>query len=782
MIKGIVIFSVLFILIHFQILAQVPVQTVRGNIFEKETEIPLPGATVIILNTEPQLATISDPEGKFKIENVPVGRYNIQVRFIGYETYIIPEIMIGSAKEVVINAGITESVIKLDAVEVHANIKKDQPLNNMATISARMMNMDEAHRYAGGFDDPARLASSFAGVATGYMEDNSIVIRGNSPKGLLWRLEGVEIPNPNHFADMAVLGGGGITLFSSQMINNSDFYTGAFPAEYGNVMSGVFDIKLRNGNNEQYEHAFQIGAMGIDISSEGPFVKNKNASYLFNYRYSTFGIIKIVLPEGANIPVYQDLCFKVNLPTSKIGTFSLWGIGGIDEINGYAETDSVKWETFEDRESMEGKINLGAAGFNHKITLGKKFFVESILSASTNETRFDENYLASDLVYEYPMQSVQDRNWRYTFSSKLNTKFNARHTNRTGIIINRLQYNSNLSASFAEGTPMVQMVNDKGGTELYQAFSQSRIELIPRFTINAGAHLLYLTLNRETCFEPRIGISYQLPVGLTFSLGYGKHSQLEPLGVYLAEIENNGIVTTPNKKLKMTKAHHLVAGIDYSFTPWLRLKIEPYVQYLYDVPVIPDSMYSVINMDRAWYLASELTNDGTGINYGIDITFERFLYKGYYYLLTASLFNSSYIGGDEIERSTMYNRNYIVNLLFGKEWQIKKHHIFSVNGRLNLLGGNRHIPVDYETSEIIHSVIYDYTRAFEEHDPDIYQFDLTLTYKVNHKRYSGSWALQVMNVFGRNEFYGYDYNYKTGHVEKDKVRVIVPSISYKINF
>jgi len=782
MIKVIIFFTALFSLFCWQSKAQVPVQTVRGTVFERETEFPLPGATIVILNTNPQLVTISDPNGKFKIEQVPVGRYNIQISFLGYEPYIIPEIMFGSAKEVVINAGLSESVIKLDAVEVHADIKKDRPLNNMASISARMMNMDEAHRYAGGFDDPARLASSFAGVATGYMEDNSIVVRGNAPKGLLWRLEGVEIPNPNHFADMAVLGGGGITLFSSQMLTNSDFYTGAFPAEYGNVMSGVFDIKLRNGNNEQYEHAFQIGVMGVDISSEGPFVQGKNASYLFNYRYSTFGLIKYVLPDDANVPVYQDLCFKINLPTAKAGTFSLWGIGGIDEINGYAKTDSSEWGTFDDRENMEGKINLGAVGFNHKITLSRKFFVESILSASANETSFDESYLAMDLINEYPNQSVQDLNWRYTFSSKLNTKFSAKHTNRTGIMINKLYYNSDLQTSFAEGAPLTQLVKEEGGTELYQIFSQSRFEFIPGLTINAGAHFLYLALNDEILFEPRLGLSYKLPTGMTFSMGYGKHSQLEPLGVYLAEIENNGNITKPNTNLRMTKSHHMVVGMDYSFTPYIRLKIEPYIQYLYDVPVIPDSAYSTINMDRAWYLASELTNEGTGLNYGIDVTLERFLHEGYYYLITASLFDSKYTGGDGIQRSTMYNRNYVVNLLFGKEWQVRKNHMLSVNGRLNFLGGNRHIPVDYETSEAVHDVVYDYTHAYEGHDPNIYQFDLTLTYKINRKHYSSSWALQVLNVFGRKEFYGYNYNYKTAHVERDEVLVIVPSISYKIDF
>ncbi len=782
MIKVIIFFTAFFSLFCWQSEAQVPVQTVRGTVFERETEFPLPGATIVILNTDPQLVTISDPNGKFKIEQVPVGRYNIQISFLGYEPHIIPEIMLGSAKEVVINAGLSESVIKLDAVEIHADIKKDRPLNNMASISARMMNMDEAHRYAGGFDDPARLASSFAGVATGYMEDNSIVVRGNAPKGLLWRLEGVEIPNPNHFADMAALGGGGITLFSSQMLANSDFYTSAFPAEYGNVLSGVFDIKLRNGNNEQYEHAFQIGAMGLDISSEGPFVKGKNASYLFNYRYSTFGLIKYVLPDDTNLPVYQDLCFKINLPTAKAGTFSLWGIGGIDEINGYAKMDSSEWETFNDRENMEGKINLGAVGFNHKITLSRNFFVESILSASANETSFDESYLTMDLINEYPKQSVQDLNWKYTFSSKLNTKFSAKHTNRTGIIINKLYYNSDLQASFTEGASLTQLVKEEGGTELYQIFSQSRFEFIPGLTINAGAHLFYLALNDEILFEPRLGLSYKLPTGMTFSMGYGKHSQLEPLGVYLAEVENNGNITKPNTNLRMTKSHHMVVGMDYSFTPYLRLKIEPYIQYLYDVPVIPDSAYSTINMDRAWYLASELTNEGTGLNYGIDVTLERFLHKGYYYLITASLFDSKYSGGDGIQRSTMYNRNYVVNLLFGKEWQVQKNHMLSVNGRLNFLGGNRHIPVDYETSEAVHDVVYDYTHAYEGHDPNIYQFDLTLTYKINRKHYSSSWALQVLNVFGRKEFYGFNYNYKTARVERDEVLVIVPSISYKMDF
>lgn len=762
--------------------AQVPVQTIRGIVVEKETQIPLPGATVLILNTNPQLTAITDSDGKFKIAKVPVGRYDIQFGYLGYETLIIPEVLVGSAKEVVINAGMIESVVKLNEVEVHANVRKDQPLNNMAIISARMMNMEEAHRYAGGFDDPARLASSFAGVASGYMEDNSITVRGNAPKGLIWHLEGVEIPNPNHFANMTVLGGGGITLFSSQMLTNSDFYTGAFPAEYGNALSGIFDIKLRSGNNEQYEHAFQVGAMGVDISSEGPFIKGRNASYLFNYRYSTFGIIKFVLPKEANVPIYQDLCFKLNFPTEKMGTISFWGIGGKDKIKADAETDSSKWESIDYRENMLGTIGLGALGINHKLIIGQQSFIESIFSISGNSTGFDENLLDSDLVTLNPTSYVRDESWRYTLSSKLSTKFSAKHSNQTGIIISSLHYNTDLKSSIEMGGPLFQLVDDKGSTELYQFYSQSKMEFIPGLTFNAGLHLLYLTLNDEFSIEPRVGLAYRLPAGLIFSLGYGKHSQLEPLSVYLAQVEFENGMIQPNTDLRMTKSHHLVAGMDYSLNKYLRLKIEPYIQYLYDVPVIPDSSYSTINMDWAWYLAEELSNEGTGLNYGVDLTFERFLHKGYYYLLTASLFDAKYTGGDGIQRNSMYNRNYVVNLLFGKEWQIRKNNILGVNGKLHFLGGNRHIPIDEQNSIIAHDIIHDYSRAYEEHDPAIYQLDLTLTYKVNKKNYSGSWALQVMNVLGRKEYYGYVFNYKTGKPEEERITVVVPSISYKIEF
>src|SRR3989304_2227264 len=352
-------------LINILIEAQDIAQTVKGTVTDKESQITLPGANVLILGTNPLLGTVTDMEGSFKIENVKIGRYNIQISYVGYEPVTIPEILVSSGKEVVLNINLKESVNQMEEVVVKAHSRKDRPLNSMATISARSFTVEETRRYAGGLDDPARLVAAFAGVSCGNLQDNAIIIRGNSPKGVAWRVEGVDVPNPNHFSGGNVAGGGAVNLISSQLLANSDFYTGAFPSEYGNALAGVFDIRLRTGNSEEREYAFQAGMLGIDFAAEGPFVKGKNASYLFNYRYSTFGLLyNLGIISIEQIPRYQDLSFKFNFPTEKAGTFSIWGIGGIDYNHEPVDYDSSLWDMDWDRVTYEWEVDLGAVGLN----------------------------------------------------------------------------------------------------------------------------------------------------------------------------------------------------------------------------------------------------------------------------------------------------------------------------------------------------------------------------------------------------------------------------------
>jgi hypothetical protein len=353
-------------------------QTVRGTVLDKDTQMPLLGATVIRISSSEQKGTITDINGNFVLSNVPVGRHSFKISYIGYMPYVINEVYVSSGKEVFLLVELVESVTKLDEITVKPTVQKDESLNYMASVSARVFSIEEAKRYAGGFDDPTRLVSAFAGVSAPQVESNGISVRGNAPSMVQYRMEGLEIENANHFEGGDLLGGGFVSLFSSHMLGNSDFLTGAFPAEYGNALSAVFDMNMRVGNNSKNEHAVQVGIMGVDVASEGPFRKGGNASYLFNYRYSTFGLLQGLLPEGEGLPVYQDFNFKTNFPT-KYGVFTLWGSAAIDDFNLKAKTDSAEWNMEIKREEINADFLPVTTGLTHKYLLKNNAYINTSL-------------------------------------------------------------------------------------------------------------------------------------------------------------------------------------------------------------------------------------------------------------------------------------------------------------------------------------------------------------------------------------------------------------------
>ena len=550
------------ILISLNLSAQELTQTIKGRIVDKDLQIPLPGASVVIIKSNPLIGATTDMDGYFRIENVPLGRYNLKINFIGYEPFIISELEVGSGKEVVINVGIKESSINLDEIVIRPSRDKKEPLNSMAIISGRQINMEEARRFAGGFDDPAHLASSYAGVAEN-MNSNGIVIRGNAPKGLQWRLEGLEISNPSHFANMTSFGGGGLTALSSQMLATSDFYTGAFPAEYGNALSGVFDIRLRSGNRDKREHTVQIGVMGIDLSSEGPYKKGEKATYLFNYRYALFGLLGPILPENAGSIKYQDFSFKTDLPTKNAGIFSIWGIGSTDYSGSRVTKDIDEWEYEQDMEESDGRTYMGAVGVTHKLIIGKKSLLSSSMAISGNGLSWDIKRMDNNNEL-YPNNNIEDYSWKYSLSSDLNHKFSSKHTNRTGVTVHLINYDMLIEEAPVFTQDLISIVDDKGSSELIQFYSQSRFDLSEKVKINAGFHSQYFTLNNHYVIEPRLGISWNLKPLHTLSFGYGNHSRLEMLYIYLGQQPLLDGFVQPNRNLDFTKAHHLVIGYDWA--------------------------------------------------------------------------------------------------------------------------------------------------------------------------------------------------------------------------
>jgi hypothetical protein len=757
-------------------------QTVRGRVTDKETLIPLLGATVIILNSNPLKATITDSDGYFRIENVPIGRYNIEASYVGYESYIISDIQVTTSKEVVLEIELIEQPFSLGEVVVKPNKDKSETINSMSIVSARTFSAEETRRYAGGVNDPARMASAFAGVSVGNVQDNSIIIRGNSPKGVLWRLEGVEIPSPSHFAGANVAGGGFTTIFSNHLLSNSDFFTGAFPAEYGNALSGVFDMRLRKGNNQKREYALQAGVMGLDFAAEGPFVMGKKSSFIFNYRYSTFGLIKNFIPSQ-QIPEYQDFSFKLNFPLKKGGIVSLWGIGGLDKNSEPVSSDSTEWIYSWDRVHYDLSLYTGSAGLSYKKILNNSTYINASLVASSNNFSMDMKRMDNNLILHDTL-NIENTESKFTFTTFINKKFSAKHTNRTGIIVNDITYNTHTSGKY--NGEMIDFVNSNGSSFLLQAYSQSKYQLSPKLLVNFGVHAQYLLLNKNYSIEPRAGLKYAINSKNTLSFGYGNHSQTELLKVYFCQQEINGQTIFPNKDLDFSKAHHFVVSYDHYITPDLRIKIEPYFQSLYNIPVVPDGTWSMINYEQENTFSKSLVNEGKGSNIGIDFTFERFLKANFYYLATASVFDSKYTAGNGNIYNSRFNKNFAFTLLGGKEFVFSKTNetsrILGINARATMSGGHRVLPVNEELSHLAQDIVYDWSNPYVSQNPADFFLDLTLIYRKNKEKYSSVWALQIKNATGTASNFLYQYNYQENSIENTHQVVMVPNISYKIEF
>ena len=753
-----------------------PTQTVRGIVLDSKTNAPIEFATVRIMNVG-SLGSTTDSLGRFRIDNVPVGRCNIQTSYVGYNTNIFNEIPVTSSKEVYMEITLDENIHSWAEGVIQPEIKKDKPLTAMAITGGRMISMEEAGRFANGFDDPARLSSAFAGVA-GDVGTNAVAIRGNSPQFTQWRLEGVEIPNPTHFADLTGLGGGFLSALSTQVIGNSDFYNGAFPSEYSNALSGIFDMQIRNGNNQKYEHTFQLGILGIDLASEGPISRKHGSSYIFNYRFST---TSLATGNDMNLK-YQDLSFKLNFPTRKAGTFSIWGIGLIDRYKPEA-IDRDEWETQGDRQSGNTAFDKAAGGLTHKYLINADTYIRSSLAAtySKDRTRADQMTEDDKLVH---VGDIRNSKWDIVFNSYLNKKFNSNHINRTGITVTGLQYDLDykISPNFGLDVPMEQISKGNGGSCVLSAYSSSVINLSNHLTTSLGITAQYFTLNKNWTVEPRAALKWSFNPKHALALAYGLHSRREKLDYYFVEQEANG-KTESNRYLDFSKAHHFGLTYDWNINSYMHLKVEPYYQYLFRIPVEENSSFSIIN-HQSFYLDRILKNRGSGVNYGIDITLEQYMKNGFYYMITASLFKSKYKAGDNIWRNTRLDKNYLLNILAGKEWMVgrNKQNVLSLNGRIFFQGGDRYTPVDEGKSMIEHDIKFDETRAYsKKFDPSI-NGDISFSYRINKKKISHEFSIKMLNVGMRTGMHFYQYNEKTHKIEKKDGSGLIPNISYKIYF
>lgn len=770
--------------------AQNYTQTVKGKIIDTDTKVTLPGANIIVVGTNSFLGAASDMDGNFKINKVPIGRQSFKISFLGYEEVILNEILVGTGREVVLNIEMKESVTAIEEIAVFANKDKSEPLNQMASVSATQITVESTSRIAAGINDPGRTAQSFAGVSSADDENNELVIRGNSPRGMLWRMEGIEIPNPNHFSNGEGGSGGGVSALSTQVLANSDFFTGAFPAEYGNALSGVFDLNLRRGNYEKREYAFQLGIMGAQAAVEGPFKKGSEASYLLNYRFST---LRLLTKAGIDItgsgiaPDWQDLSFKFYIPTKKSGYFSVWGLGATGSSSSVAERDTAKWMYRADAYENSEKHKIGIVGITHNYLFeNMKTYIKTVAAFSHTNNIVTED----SLNYDFVSSVIRNEAYKYSnfsISSFVNHKFNAKNVVRTGLIFHNKSYNLYVLNFNYNTQNLEKQIGNNGSTNLFESFVQWKHRLNESVDINSGLHYTFFALNKDYTIEPRLGVRWDINKTHRINFGAGMHSKIEPVSIYLAEKQlDDGTVILPNKDLGITKAAHFVLGYNVNFSRNFRLKAEMYYQYLYNVPVNPGdttNIFSALNFGSG-FTNEKLINDGTGRNYGVELTLEKFFSENWYLLATASIFDSKYTMPDGIERNTRFNSKYIYNLVGGKEFEVgkNKQNIFGVNIRTIWRGGYRTIPIDMETSFAQNKEIRFYDRAYETKAPDYFRIDLGINYRKNKPTWSWILSLDIQNVTNQANVWDEYYNLEKKEMERGYMVGMIPVINYRIEF
>lgn len=747
-------------------------QTIRGEVVDQQAQSPLPGAYIKIANSNPLIIAVSDGNGEFRLNSVPVGMCDVEIQMIGYEPIIMRNMQLSSGKELILRIEMVEQVTNLDQIVV-SGYKKNKALNNMANVSARSFSVEEADRYAGTWMDPARMAANYAGVMAMGDQRNDIIIRGNSPLGVLWRLEGIDIPNPNHFGTLGTTGGP-VSILNNNTLSNSDFFTGAFPAEYGNATAGVFDLNMRNGNNEQTEYIAQVSLNGFEFGLEGPFSKKSKASYLVDYRYSTLQVFDILgMNFGVSgVPQYQDVTFNVDLPNTKAGNFEVFGVGGTSYIQANsADRDADDWSFGKDDLDFTFGSNMGVVGVSNQYFFNNTTRLKTVVAVSgtQNTTRVDSSFVDKPSEIYYGDNSYEVK---YSANTKFTKKVNSQNTFNIGASVDfyNVSYEDSVKISGTNQFANLSEASDET-MALIQTYVQGQHKFTQDFSVYGGIHYQHFTLNKTYIIEPRGSFKWNITGNQLISGGLGVHSQLQPRLMYFTKTNYaDGSYAYTNHDLDFSKSNQLVLSYDYLINKDLRLKAETYYQHLYNIPVeINPSTYSTINYGTKFFLdrVDSLENAGTGNNYGVELTFEKFLNDNYYFLITTSLFNSKYTASDGIERNTAYNGNYVVNLLAGYTFNINDNNSLSVDFKTVAAGNKRYVPIDMAMSELYGIEILDYDQAFEPQYDPYFRLDGRLSYHVNFNKMNAEIAFDVQNLTSRDNILMQSYDPATNSIRTD---------------
>lgn len=758
-------------------------QVVKGMVRDHVTGHGIVGANVTLTSSQhPAQGVVSDEQGVFRFDNVAPGVYMLRVSFTGYQS-LSEEVQVIAGRETQWHGTLREASQVLEAVEVRGGSPTEP--------GAHTFTIDKTMRMPANFFDPVRLATAYPNVVAANDQGNAMIVKGNSPNGLLWRLNGIDVVNPNHLANAGTLSdkpmanGGGVNMLSAQMLDRTRLYTGPFPNQFGNALSGVLDMKLRDGNREKREYTAQASVLGLDVAAEGPWNGNHRSAYLVNYRYSTVGLLsKLGVKFGDEDIAFQDLSFQSSFTQRDGGQWSVFGLYGssVNDFDG-KPVDEVEEEkdTYEIR--YKSKTYVAGVRYERGLGMGRLSLTTgySHTDESRNQNMTDANLAAWMAMPAYPATAQRIGKDVYAredglLSTHVRYRLQWRKgwTWEVGALVNQRRQSLEMSnVVICPGCGNV-AAGQRGIVSgwLLQPYTTLSVPVTSRAGLRIGVRDVYFTYNDTHSLEPRADLDIQTGTASSVTVAYALTSQTQQPGTYLQ---------AGNRALGLTRAHHTSVVFRQAWAAW-QTSTELYYQHLFDIPVsTTEGAYSVFNLLEATALPA-LQSRGTADNYGVSTTAERRFVQAYYMVIGASYYRSRYEGSDGIQRHSRFDGRYTVNVTYGKEWtKPTRNRTIGLSTRMLYLGGLRQSAV-MPASALAAETIYNTNDPFGDRLHDYFRIDLRLSLRKDKPGYTRTLALDIQNLLGEeNEAYRYYDHVKRDVVLKRQLGLI-PVLVYRVDF